>query len=108
MDYWLECVAIGIEEAGVTASAAQIEEIAESVRAGYDNYSMAHGHDAIGRVESEAERELSNIKREAEKKDMWINSTKPCTSCTTSGWVLDGWGRDAVCMNCNGNGRVRG
>jgi len=41
LDYWKECIAIAADECGATLTAEQIEEIAESVQGGHENYGMA-------------------------------------------------------------------
>lgn len=107
MDYWKECISEALEEAGIVATDEQIETITSWVEGAHENYSMAHGYDCIPNpIESQAQQELDNMKREKERHERWVITTKPCSSCTTTGWVVDGWGRDVVCGWCGGKGRV--
>lgn len=107
MDYWEECVRVGLEEAGIKATDEQVQILVGSVEGGHENYGMAHGHDCIlNPVDTEATRTLARMKREKDQHDNWVSSTKPCRSCTTTGLVLDGWGRDQTCGYCGGQGRV--
>lgn len=106
-DYWKECIGEAMEAAGISATDVQIEEVVGWVEGAHENYGTAHGHDCIPNpAVSQAEDELRALKRENEKHEDWVRSTKPCKPCTTSGIVLDGWGRDMTCPNCNGKGRT--
>jgi hypothetical protein len=107
MDYWYECISEAFEDAGIVATKDQITTVSGWVEGAHDNYGMAHGHDAIPNpVIYEAEKELRKLKRENEEHKMWLLSTKPCRRCTTTGSVLDGWGRDQTCPDCDGKGRT--
>jgi len=107
MNYWNECIAEAFEDAGITATDEQINTVASWAEGAHDNYSMANGHDVIGNpVETQAQEELRTLKAEAEKKRQWELSTEPCKECNTSGRTRDGWGRDQICLNCRGDGRV--
>jgi DnaJ-class molecular chaperone len=106
MEYWKECISEALEDAGLSATNAQIETIAEWVEGAHENYGMAHGYDVISSpAESQAEKELRELKEQIRKHDEWVNRTKPCKACTSTGIVLDGWGRDQTCDNCDGKGR---
>ena len=106
MNYWQECVSTAIEEAGIVATDEQIALVAEAIEGGFENYDMAHGYDVIGvPVELQAQRELRELKQKIEAHEQWERSTEPCKRCTTTGTVLDGWGRDMTCPDCNGKGR---
>lgn len=108
MDYWKECISEALDDAGIKATDEQIENIAGWVEGAHENYGMAHGYDAIPNpAESQAQDELRRMKREKEQHENWVLSTKPCRSCTTTGNVRDGWGRDTTCPDCNGEGRTR-
>ena len=50
MDYWNECVAEALEDAGIAATKEQIDTVAGWVETAHDYYGMAHGHDAIPRI----------------------------------------------------------
>ena len=107
MEYWIECVSIALEEAGVSASQEQINHIANAVQGGHENYGMAHGYDAIPNpVKYQAERDLEELRKEVSQRKEWEQSTKPCEACITIGAVKDGWGRDIDCFNCGGKGRI--
>jgi len=107
MDYWEECVSEALEDAGLSATKEQRDTIVAWVEGAHENYSMGHGHDVIGRgAESDAERELREMKRRAEQLRVWEATTKPCRPCTTTGSVLDGWGRPQTCLDCDGDGRT--
>lgn len=105
MDYWRECVMIGLEEAGLEATDDQIDAIADTVKVGFENYGMAHGYDAI-RCESEESRELKKMKVEAEKQRVYMATTDPCHYCN-DGTTKDGWGRPVKCSRCDENGRIK-
>jgi len=105
--YWEECIGEAFEDAGITATAEQIQTVASWVEGGHENYGMANGYDVISKgAESQAERELREVKQEIQKAKEWENSTTPCTTCNTQGTVRDGWGRDVRCDACRGEGRV--
>jgi hypothetical protein len=64
MEYWEECISEAFEDAGITASKAQIETVASWAEGSHDNYSMAHGHDCIPHPENSEVAELKlEIKR---------------------------------------------
>ena len=106
MNYWEECIRIGLEEAEINATDAQVGILTDSVQSGYENYSVVHGYAVIGNpVDTRAQAELRELKRQNEAKEKWVMSTKPCIECLTTGVVQDGWGRDVICFSCNGKGR---
>lgn len=108
MDYWKECISIAAEECGVYLTEEQLIYIADSVEGGHENYGMAHGYDVIGNhADTQAQNELRALKRQMQAEEDWKLLTRPCLTCTTTGSVLDVWGRDQVCPDCDGNGRVR-
>ncbi len=107
MDYWEECISEALEEAKLSATKEQIDLVVSWVEGAHENYGLATGNDvADSNFISEEARELAALKAENEKTEMWVLSTKPCKSCTTNGWTLDGWGRDQRCYSCDGKGRV--
>lgn len=106
MDYWKECISEAFEDAGIIATKEQIDNVVGWVEGAHENYGMATGLDVASKnYISDESRELEQIKREQEKQRIWECETKPCKSCTTTGIVQDGWGRDQTCENCDGKGR---
>ena len=105
MNYWHECIAEAFEDAGITASHLQIKTVVEWVEGAHENYGMAHGYDDIS-GETDAERNLRELRREIEKKERWVMETNPCQLCTTTGLVKDEWGRNQTCQLCDGLGRI--
>lgn len=107
LEYWKECIAIAAEDCGLELTDEQIAYLAESVQGGHENYGMAFGYDAIPcPADTQATRELAELKRDQKARDNWINSTKPCRGCV-DGTAKDGWGREVTCYTCDGKGRVR-
>lgn len=106
-EYWKECISIAADECGLVITDKQLNELADSVQGGYENFDMAFGYDVASRNwESDESKELKRIKREQDNRRIWVASTKPCRVCTTTGLVRDGWGRDMTCPECNGEGRI--
>lgn len=106
-NYWIECMKEAFEESGINASEGQIENVAAWAEGAHENYSMATGHDvATANYVSDEARELEALKKENEDRRVWEATTRPCRICSTSGLVLDGWGRDRKCDNCGGEGRI--
>ena len=90
MYYWKECISEALDDAGISATDEQIDIISSWVEGAHDNYSMAHGYDVIGSpYDSQAKRELEKLKKEKDDYDKWVNRTKPCKKCTTTGY--DRW-----------------
>jgi hypothetical protein len=107
MDYWRECIEIALDECGLNATDEQVTYLVDAVKGGHENYGMAHGYDCVPEPsETQAKRELAEMKRQARQREEWKLSTKPCRACTTTGSVRDVWGRDMTCPDCNGKGRV--
>jgi hypothetical protein len=107
MDYWKECISVAANDCGLSLTEEQLECLVGAVESGHENYRMALGYNDIPNpVESRAQEELRQLKIEKQKQEEWKNSTKPCRTCVTSGCVTDIWGRDIVCPNCDGRGRV--
>ena len=107
MNYWEECILDALEEAGVKATKEQIDMIVSAVEGAHETYDMAHGYDCIPNpANTELSNELNRLKQEKECNDKWVCSTKPCINCTTTGTVLDIYGRDMTCPACDGKGRV--
>jgi len=108
MEYWKECVMEAFEDANIIATEDQLDTVVSWVEGAHDNYSMATGLDvANANYISEEAIELQRMKEEKESNERWLNESKPCRSCNTTGVVRDGWGRDSTCYECNGKGRNR-
>ena len=108
MEYWKESLSSAAEECGVVMTAEQLNFMAEAMQGSYEYYGLYSGQEVIpDPSESQAKRELEELKRKIQQKTEWVvNSTEPCTRCSTVGTVQDRWGRDSDCPNCNGKGRV--
>lgn len=106
-DYWQDCIQEAFEDAQLTATPKQIDTVTAWVEGAHENYGLATGLEvASHNYESDESRELKQLKAEQKRKEDWELSTQPCESCTTTGIVLDGWGRQVECHECDGKGRV--
>tara|TARA_R100001086_G_scaffold239128_1_gene164327 strand:- start:90 stop:407 length:318 start_codon:yes stop_codon:yes gene_type:complete len=84
-DYWQECVATALDEAGVKATPGQVDKIAGSVECGHENYGMAHGHDCIPNpMIAEKERAVKNVRDEAKREVADL-----CQKIASLEWQLD-------------------
>lgn len=61
MDYWYECVAEALEDAGFQATDEQIKTVASWVEGAHENYGMSHGHHCIS---NPLQSEVDQLKRE--------------------------------------------
>ena len=105
--YWLECIAEAFGDVGIEATDEQIREVAEWVQGASENYGTATGLDVIPNpAETQAKRELEELKQKQKAKERWELETDPCPSCITTGTVRDGWDRNVTCDRCGGAGRV--
>jgi len=100
-DYWTECVEISFEEAGIQATAEQIEVVAGGIEGCHENYGMAFYQPPAGEYE---ESKSVRLKRElAIERDKII-----CNECKGRGRIIENFGfrsSDSECMNCRGEGR---
>ena len=57
LDYWKECISLAADECGAVLTEKQLNEIAESVKGGHENYGMAFysppASDRYGQIERE-------------------------------------------------------
>ncbi|WP_086931559.1 hypothetical protein [Agarilytica rhodophyticola] len=107
MNYWKECLTCALDDENITLSDAQISSISEKLEDAHEGYAVYAGIEAATNGEkSDAELELEELKREIEKRTRWVNNTKPCDVCITTGIVKDSWGKDQTCGACEGAGRV--
>lgn len=102
MDYWNECIAEALEDAGVNANQQQIDTVASWVEGAHDNYGMAMGHDAIPNPLVEENRNL--------KKELQIERDKIiCTECNGKGRIVTHGpihSYNSECYVCRGEGRI--
>lgn len=106
MNYWKESIEDALSEIGIIATEDQTRDLVEWVKGSHENYGMAMGHDVTSaNWESDESRELKRLQEKVKKQHQWELHTEPCRTCTTTGWVRDGWGRDVQCPDCCGKGR---
>ena len=106
-DYWKESLASAAEDCGLVMTDEQLDFMADAMKGSYECYGLYTGYDSIPcPAESRAKQELEDLKRSVAKKEAWIQSTEPCKKCTTTGTVLDRWGRKQDCPDCGGKGRL--
>ena len=74
-DYWQECVEIGLEEAGISATKEQVDILVGSVEGGHEHYGMAHGYDVI---ESPVRSEIDEIKARHKREIDDLNKEVGC------------------------------
>lgn len=108
IDYWISAVEEALDRVEVELNIENIATMAQVISDAASAYSECSGEQAATRgIESHTERELRELKEKEEARLSWVNQTKPCRICTTSGTILDGWGRPIGCQACEGSGRVR-
>lgn len=106
-DYWKECISVAAEECGLVLTDDQLAFLTESVQGGFENYSMAFGHEDIpSPADVRAKEELRQFREEKPSREEWLRTTKPCKRCAGSGGVLNAWGGNKMCPVCDGSGRV--
>ena len=99
-EYWRECVAIALDEAGVTATAEQIKEIAWAVRGGHENIDLAF-YVPENPLKSENERLSRKLK--------WERDLVGCGECGGRGrleYYTGPWAVNTKCHACHGGGKV--
>lgn len=101
MNYWRECIAEAFEDAGIIATAEQIDTVAGWVEGAHENYGMAHGHDAIPNpLALENDRLTRELKTERSK--------VLCAECKGRGRIITHGpyhSSDSECYRCRGEGR---
>lgn len=108
MEYWKESISSAAEDCGLVMTDEQLDFMADAMKGSYECYGLYNGYDSITcPAESATKRELEELKRKIEIEENWKNSTEPCKKCNTTGTIMDGWGRDIDCSNCNGKGRIK-
>lgn len=105
MNYWQEAVSCALDEAGVTATDDQINQIARSIEISHDCYGMAHGHDCIPNP--------TVLENEKLKKELNVERSKVgCPECDGRGSITTSWGTTgrsctSRCDRCNGEGKIK-
>ena len=102
MDYWGECIEEAFDDAGISATKEQIQNVAGWVESAHENYGMAHGYDCISSYTSIENKQLkAELQREREK--------TICTDCKGSGREIT-YGpihsAESDCFKCRGNGYI--
>ena len=102
MDYWEECISEALDDAGITATAEQIDNITGWVEGAHENYGMAHGHDCIPNPLKDENMQLKKeLVREREK--------TICPDCHGSRvTVTQGpcHSAESSCFTCRGTGYI--
>lgn len=74
MDYWKECIAEALEDAGIIATDEQIDTITSWVDGAHENYGLATGQECIPNpLESEVEQLNRQHEKELQEKDKIVN-----------------------------------
>ena len=105
-EYWVECVSIALNDAGISASREQILEIAGAVQGCHENIGMSFGDDvASANWCASQRREVDDAKKalrhEVEK--------VVCRSCGGHGrlkYNAGPWAVNTECDACRGDGKV--
>lgn len=111
-DYWREAVESSLEEAGVTATAEQIEAVARDMEAGHEQYDMAYGGQAEASKNWNSIQDSTIEALRCELRDERDKQT--CKTCRGTGYsTIRVRGRlchdaDFECHKCHGNGRRTG
>lgn len=102
MNYWQECVAEALDDAGVAATKEQIATITSWVQGAHENYGMAHGHDAIPNPLLEENARLGKALKDEQNK-------VTCKECNGKGSIVTSCGptrsASSGCWKCKGEGR---
>jgi len=102
IDYWKDCVSEAMDEAGIKATDAQIEFVADAVDGAHENYGLAHGYDAIPNPLS---RENDELKKELEQE----RGKRICRTCNGHGRIIENFATrssDTECFECRGSGFI--
>ena len=105
MDYWREAVDCALDDAGVTATELQREEIAGVMEVNHENYGMFSGDDvASANLRAAHERENFDLKCELARERNKVH----CKECQGAGRITT-YGpchsSNLQCWKCNGDGR---
>jgi len=105
-DYWIEAVELSLEEAGISATTKQIENIAGDMEVSHEQVGMAFGHDVASQnFQSSKDNEIAEL-----RKQLRIERNKTtCTTCNGRGSItIQGPCHSATsdCWKCKGEGRL--
>lgn len=68
LDYWKECISIAADECGLDMTSEQLEELAEGVSGGHENYGMAFysppASERLDDIENEWKQKLKDLQSE--------------------------------------------
>lgn len=98
-EYWQECIAVALDEAGVIATIEQINEIADTVEGAHECYGMA-----FYQPENPLIGELKEAKQalKAEQDLVFCQTCRGSGSLTSHGPYHSA---TSSCWKCNGNGK---
>lgn len=104
-DYWSECISIAADECGLSMTQEQLDCMADSVKGGHENYSMASGDDVFSaNLTASKAREVSDLKKVVQREKDKVH----CRNCNGSGSVHTYGGTmmsTSQCWVCDGEGR---
>lgn len=104
-DYWTESVEASLAEAGVTATAKQIDVIAGGMEVSHEQFGMACGHDVASQnYQGAKDREIADLRKELREERDKVT----CTDCKGRGSItIHGpcHSGTSQCYGCNGAGR---
>ena len=104
MNYWKEAVECALEDAGLPATAEQIDTISKAIQISHDQYGMAYGYDCIP---NPIELENKRLKKELEREKLMV-MCRECNgrgSITENAWNACGRSSTSRCDKCNGEGK---
>jgi len=105
--YWLECIKEALLEAELIATKEQVNIIASIVEGAAQAKAQATGEENIPNPEyTELKDKIKKLEKERDDYNKWVNSTKPCLICGTTGLKKDVYGRKIICNICDGKGRL--
>jgi DnaJ-class molecular chaperone len=105
--YWVESVTESLEEAGITATADQINMVAENMQISSEQHDTSFGLDvASDNLRQNKDRKIEELYAElAEERDK-----RPCRKCGGSGSLTTHGpchSSTSRCYACNGTGKVK-
>lgn len=106
MDYWEECIAEALCDAGISATDKQIRIVAKWIESAHDNYGLYTGQEVADRNYSSAkDNEINNLNKQLDIEKSKIT----CRECNGTGRIEGPVGTShwsiSSCYKCNGEGR---